>query len=452
MNTLIQNITEKVTEGGSGNKLALTKILKNFNWLALENISRTFISLFVLAWVARYLGPEQFGLFNYAFAFVTLFSIFSTLGLDPILIKKLVNHKDRKNEFLGSALMMRTVGSVAMILAATAAAWFTSNGDMQILSFVLIFSLTFSIRSFEVISNWFQSEVKSKFAVYARSLGFFSVSLIKIGLILTQSPLEYFVWVTLLEQLIAISLLIYFYRKISNQSVSSFKVSKEAVKELTIDSWPLALGGVAGLIYMKIDQVMIANMLDTEQLGYYYSAVKLSEVWYFIPNAIAASVFPAILNAKRKDENLYNSRIQLLYDVLVWVGILLSLAVSLSAPTIVKIFGDQYVNSGPILRVHVWTNVFLFMGAIASRWVIAENLTKNALVRAMVGAALNVTLNLILIPRMGIMGAAIATLVSYSFVNYFSMFFAKSTYPSFAMATRAFNLFRVVGRLKDVRK
>lgn len=448
MNNWIQRIINKVTGGDSTNKAALLNIFKNFNWLALENIFRTGLSLFVLAWVARYLGPEQFGEFNYAFAFATLFSILSTLGLDPIVVKRIVTEKEKANSLLGSALFLRVIGSVVMIAASVTTAWFTSKGNPQIVLFVAIFSFTFFIRSFEVIDYWFQAKVKSKFAVYSRSFAFFTVSVIKIGLILTKAPLEYFVWVILFEQILSITMMMFFYKKVSTEKLLKLRISKQIIKELIIDSWPLALGGIATLVYMKIDQVMIANILDNKQLGIYYSGAKLSEVWYFIPSAVAASVFPSILHAKQKSIELYNNRIQLLYDVLLWAGILLAITISLGAPIIVKIFGDQYINSGPVLRIHVWTNVLFFQGAISAKWVIAENLTRNALVRAIFGATLNVLLNLYLIPRYGVVGSAMATVASYAFVHYFSMAFAKSTYPAFAMASRSFNLFRVLGRLK----
>lgn len=421
------------------------KIVGNINWLTFENILRSLIGLIIFAVVARYLGPEQFGLMNYAFAFVALFAILATLGLDNIVIRDIIANPEEEKEYLGSTLILKFVGAILTLVVSFIAISIIEPGNQILRIFVLIMASMYIFKSFDVIDLWFQSKIQSKYAVYARSAAFIVVSLLKLFFIYIKAPLSVFIIMFVAETLIACLLLIFFYSRRSENSIFHWKFKKEIIIDLLKNSWPLMLGGIAAVVYMKIDQVMIGKMLGDAEVGIYYSAVKLSETWYFIPTIIGSSVFPAILNAKRKSEELYKKRLQTLFDFSAWFGILISLVICIAAPLIVKIlYGEQYASAAVVLSVHIWSGVFVFLGVIASKWVIAENYTKNALIRTTIGAVLNIGLNLVLIRRFGIMGAAISTLIAYSFVNYFSLFFSKKTRVCFAMQTEAFNIFRIL--------
>src|SRR5690606_18530343 len=129
--------------------------------------------------------------------------------------------------------------------------------------------------------------------------------------------------------------------------------------------------------------------------GIYYAAAKLSETWYFIPAIVASSVFPSIMNARKKDYSLYLKRLQQLFDISVWFAVLIAIIISLTSPLIIRVlYGSEYEMASPVLSLHVWSGVFVFLGAIASKWVIAENYTANALLRSIMGAVLNIVLNL----------------------------------------------------------
>jgi O-antigen/teichoic acid export membrane protein len=416
----------------------------NINWLTFENILRNLIGVFVFAWVARYLGPEQFGLMNYAVALVALFSVFSTLGLDNILIREIVSSPEKRKEYLGSALFLKFVGALVLVITATLTSHFINSEDAVITFFVFIVSLGYIFKSFDVIDLWFKSQVKSKYSVYSRATSFFVVSVIKIILILTQAPLVAFVWMFTLDFFIAALLLIYFYSQKVPDSMLDWKVRIRTVKNLLKDSWPLMLSGVAVVIYMKIDQVMIGNMLGEKELGIYSSAVKISEAWYFVPMIISSSVFPSILRVRKKSKELYLRRIQMLYDFFTWFTISVALIVTFLSPYIINIlYGSEYAMASTVLSIHIWAGVFVFLGVASSKWVISEGYTKNALIRTMAGTILNIFLNYFFIAYFGIIGAAISTLVSYAFVNSLSLFLFKKTRICFFMQLESFNLIRI---------
>jgi len=431
------------------NNHELRKIMGNINWLTAGIIFRDVIGLFVVAWVARYLGPEQFGMMNYAIAFVALFSTLSTLGLDNIVIRNLLLKPENKEKYLGTSFVLKLFGSFMMLLLSSIVIYFIQPEGTLVRVLVFIIAFGYIFKAFDVIDFWFQSKIQAKYTVYARSISFFIVSILKVVFILTQSPLVAFVLMFSLDFLLASLLLIFFYIKEKEGSLFNWKVSIDTVKELLKDSWPLILSGLAVTIYMKIDQVFIGNMLGQEELGIYSSAVKLSEAWFFIPTVVTASVFPAILNAKKKSEKLYYKRFQMLFDGFTWFTILVALVVTFLSPVIIRIlYGQEYIEAAKVLSVHIWAGVAVFGGVGMGRYLIAENLTKISLFTTVLGAITNIILNIILIPKFGIMGAAYTTIATY-FISTYAVLIPKKSRGIGLQLLRSFDLFRYFRVIKN---
>lgn len=189
---------------------------------------------------------------------------------------------------------------------------------------------------------------------------------------------------------------------------------------------------------MKIDQIMIKEILNSEAVGQYSAAVKLSEAWYFIPVIITASLFPSILNAKAKSEELYYSRFQKLYDLMFWLAFIIALPMTFLSTWVVEfLYGTQYFQTATVLMLHIWTGLFVFLGLPMSKWFVSENLQIYSLYRSIVGVVSNIGLNLLLIPKYGINGAAIATLISSFIASYLFNLVNKKTYLSFKLQTKA---------------
>ena len=195
---------------------------------------------------------------------------------------------------------------------------------------------------------------------------------------------------------------------------------------------------------MKIDQVMINEMLDSKAVGQYAAAVRLSEAWYFLPMVISASLFPAIINAKKVSEELYYARLQKLYDLMVWMALAIAIPLTFLSDWIVELlYGGQYSEAGAVLMIHIWAGVFTFLGVANGKWIINENLMLNGMIRTTVGAIVNVLLNYILIKQMQIVGAAVSTLISYFIANYFGLLFYHKTRICFLQQTKALNILRI---------
>jgi len=395
------------------------------------------VGLFVGIWVARYLGPEQFGVFSYAQSFVGLFAVLATLGLDGIMVRELVKDETKRDVLLGTAFLLRIVAAIFVLLLLYASTMLNSNGrDTNILIFIIASVTVF--QSFNVIDFYFQSKVLSKYVAYSNFISLLISSFVKIALILNKAPLIAFAWVALFDSFVLALGFIYYYKS-QKLSIFNWKYDKQVDLSLLKDSWPLILSGMVIAVYMKIDQVMIKEMLGASAVGQYAAAVKISQAWYFIPTVISSSLFPAIINAKKRDPVLYKQRLQKLYNLVVWLAILIAFPMSFIGLDLMKLlYGTAYSEAGKILMVHLWAGVFVFIGVAGSKWFICENLQLYTFYRTLTGAIINIALNLVLIRKYGAIGAAFATIISQFFATYFLNCISSKTRGQFVMQTKSF--------------
>ena len=403
----------------------------NTAWLMGEKILRMFMGLFVGIWVARYLGPEQFGLLSYAQSFVFLFTAIATLGLDSIVVRELVKDNSQQNVLLGTAFALKLIGSLCILPLLWLGVQFTSNDSYTNLLIFIIGSGTI-FQSFNVIDFYYQSSVLSKYVAFANTITLALSSIVKIVLILNETSLLAFAIVGVFDTVVLSLGLIYFYWQKTHHSLREWQFDKVVAKQLLSDSWPLIISSVMISLYMKIDQVMIKEMLDNNAVGQYAAAVRISEAWYFLPMAICGSIFPAIINAKKVSKVLYYQRLQRLYSVMVWLGIAVALPVTFMSDWIISLlYGSAYIEAGQILMIHVWAGLFVCIGVANNNWMVNENIQVYSTLNTVIGATLNIVLNYILIVNSGVLGAAISTLIAYAVSAYFSLFLWKKTKSSF---------------------
>jgi polysaccharide transporter, PST family len=415
----------------------LRAIITNTGWLFADRILRMGASLVVGVWVARYLGVQQYGLFNYALAFVSLFSPIFTLGLDEIVVRHIVRQSSNKEEILGTTFWLKFLGGIASVLLAVSTMFLLGEHETLKIWLVAILAMAGIFRAADTIEVWFQSQVQSKYTVIAKNTAFLLNSAIKIALILTKAPLLAFAWVTLAEfAMSAIGLLIVY--QVKGSSLWLWRWSFSAAKILLKESLPLIFSGFAILIYMKIDQVMLGQMIGNTEVGIYSAAVRVSEIWYFIPGAIVSSVAPSIYSAKEKSESLYYQRIGQLLSLMTCISFAIALPMTfLSDKIIMVMFGSGYAQAGAILAVHIWTSLFVFMGLATSPWFIAEGLNNVSLGKTLFGAILNIILNLLLIPKYAGLGAAIATIISQAAATFLCNAFDPRTQKIFNIQVRS---------------
>ena len=424
------------------------KYFSNTSWLLFEKVARLVINFFVTVYVIRYLGPNEFGLYSYAISFYGLFVAFVSLGLESISIRELVKHPEKRDEILGSVFYTQFSGAViaisliALTLIVTSEELFTST-------LILIISISSFFQTFNVIDYYFRSTVKGKYSVYVLFTSVLLVSIIKFVLIIIKAPLIFFIIAYAFEFVFnALGYVVVYHLK--KHKIANWKFDKNISLSLLKDSWPLILSGVVVSIYMKVDQVLIKNMLDVKEVGYYAAAVRLSESWYFIPVAISNALFPAIMNAKNISRELYLTRLQKLYDILAWIAVGISILVSFFSTDIINLlYGSKYLSSAPILTIYIWAGAAVFLGVASSQFLVAENLTKISFMRTSLGMIANVILNIILIPIYGIIGSAVATLISYSLAT-FSIALFNNTSHQFVMMLKSIFLINLIPSIKSL--
>ena len=395
------------------------------------------IGIVVTIAMGRYLGPNNFGVFNYVIAYVGLFSTITYLGLNEIIITEIVKFPQSIYKVKGTVFLLIFFASLITIFLIAFSLLFQSNNFTTNI-YILILSLSLLFQPFYVIDYYFQSQVLSKYTVSSQFFSLIFISSLKLSLIYIDAPLKYFVIVALLESaLISLGLVIVYFKK-SNNTFSSWTFDFLLAKKMLKNSWPIILSSVSIAIYMRIDQLMLKDILGFEAVGNFSVAVRLTELWYFVPMSIGSSFFPALINAKKLNEEMFNTRFLKLMSMMVLISLTISIfTLFFSKFIILKLYGISYINAVQVLNIYIWASIFVFLGVVTSKWYIIENLNRLSFFRSLFGAFINIGLNLILIPKFGINGAAISTLISFSVQVYFSNLLFKKTRSLFYLQSNA---------------
>lgn len=396
--------------------------MHNTGWLVADKVFRMGVGLAVGIWIARYLGPENFGLLAYAVAFVSLFSWLSDLGLDRLVVRELLKGRLEPGKILGSAFVLKLIGGFIIVGVATAVARFLNPGDMLTIVLVAITAAGTIAQAFDVVDYHFQSVVQSKYATLARSAAFQALSLVKLILIFWKAPLVAFAIAGSIEMALTAVLLFIVYRR-KGRLVGRWQWDFETATALLRDSWPLMFSSLMIMAYMRIDQVMLKSLSDVQEIGKYAGSVRLSEGWYFVLMAISTSIFPKLVDAHGISEARLESDVRRSYSAVILVGYAFAIPLSLfSTPISNLLYGTDYRGMEGMLAIGAWAGVFVGIALVRGAYCTVRNLNKFLLCSTTLGAVLNIGLNFALLPRYGGRGAAIATLLSYAVAGFGTSF------------------------------
>lgn len=432
------------------NEEAFNKYLKNTGLLMLGRVGSLAIKMFVSIKVANYLLGYNNGILTSAITYVYLFASIAGLGLDQFIVKELHQNPSNRDKILGTAFLLKVMAGLACIPAIFMAWQIYPLADI---SYQIIFILSFTglFQSLTVVDAYFQSEVKSKYIMQVQIIGNLISAVIKITLIFTSSPLIYFVFSYIFDiLLLSVGYFAVYQRK--GRSIFNWGFDGKLAKKLLHYSWPLIISGIMVSVYMKIDLLMLKEILGekgTAEAGVYATAVSFSEALNFVPVAIVSSLFPAILNARRDDAERYKKRLQNLYDLMVWMSLAFAIFVTFASPIIYKLFKPEFATAAPALSIHVWGSIFVFLGVASGQYLIAEGYSKLTFIRTGVGALINIILNLLLIPKMGMIGTAIATVIAY-FSAAFMVLLIPKTRPQGIMMLKS--LFLITAFQKIIKR
>lgn len=388
---------------------SLVRIVGNMGWLFLDKVLRMGAGLVVGVWVARYLGPEQFGLLSFSTAFVALFGALAGLGLQGIVVRDIVRDPAGTEATLGTSVGLQLLGGFVAYGSVLGCVSWLRPEDAMARTLVAILGLAMLVRASEVASYWFEAQVKSRYAVWVQNAAFLLFACVKVGLIVTQAPLVAFAWATLGEAVLA-ALLLFVMLGLRGPALRQLRVSFQRAGTLLKDAWPLLLSSLAVTLCMRVDQLMIGQLLTDSSVGIYAVGVRLAEAFVFLGMAIASSVFPRLVEA---DDERFEREFVVLVRWPFYTLLLLAVAVSLTSQAAIEvIFGAAYEGSAPVLSLLIFSIPITYLSIMSSKYLLRRGYHREILLRQLAGVVANIVLNSFLIPRYGVVGAALATVIT----------------------------------------
>ena len=404
---------DRFTKGLSDNK---KKVFANIFWAMTGKIVNMAGALLVGILVARYLGPSRYGLMNYVISYVALFTVISNFGLDDIEIRELSRQPEKKDFILGTCIRIRFCFALLAFLLIVVTL-FIFKTDFFTTIMILVYALTLFTGCFNIIRNYFTSIVKNEYVVKSEIFRTIIGACIKIVLLWIKAPLEFFIVATMFDTVLVASGYCISYKRTVGK-MSNWRYDSSIVPFYIREAFPLVLSGAAVIIYQRIDQVMIGNMIDKESVGYFATAGKFLDLILFLPMVLTQTITPLLVKAKERDREEYESKKQQFVSIVVWVAILLSVFVSLFAYWLIHFtYGDKYLLAVPILQIMAFKTVGMALSSSSGQIIIMERIQKWAFIRNIIGCLICVGFNLLLIPRFGVIGSAWVTILTVAFTG-----------------------------------
>ena len=415
------------------------KVVKNLVWAVVGKIVTLLGSLLVGIFVARYLGPQQYGLMNYVFSYIAVFQVFASFGLDSIEIREEAHRNDEKNKLIGTAFLLKILFAIITILLVILSVWIF-EADTFTKWMIIMYSLSMIMNSFGVIRNYFTSIVWNEYIVKTEITRTLIGAGIKVVLLVIHADLFWFILSTLFDTVLLASGYIVSYRRKIDR-IRDWTFDKATALYLIKQSFPLLLSGAAVVVYQKIDQVMLGNMIDKEAVGYYSVAGKFTEICLFIPTILSQTITPILVKAYHDNMDDYQRKAKLFMNITIWGTIIICIVICLiSHPLIKYTFGIEYTAAVTLLQIMIFKTIGYASAQITGALIVIEKKQKYVVIRNIIGCIVCIGLNLLLIPRYGVTGAAMASVITAICTGYFSHVFIPTYRSYFYTQTYSFLL------------
>jgi O-antigen/teichoic acid export membrane protein len=405
----------------------LLRILGNSAWLLGDKLLRVGLGLFVGVLVARYLGPENYGVLAFVFAYVVLLASIAAFGLDGVVVKELITNSSSTHHILGTAFIIKCLCTLTAFVVGISLSLAIDHTIDNLSLMLMIGSLAILFQAFDVIDFRFQSELNARAIVIARSGAFIATSIVKLFLLVLGAPLLFFVATPALEAAIVAVSLVLLYSKFQGR-IGRWEFQRNRAAILLRTAAPLAASTIFVAATMQVDRLMLGNLIGSHAVGIYSAATLLSTVWYMVPVVIGASVAPTLTRLYETDKAHFVGKVQDVMSVLQFGSICIAFATILVADAVVYlVFGKVYSAAAPVLAIHIWTGLFVAHVSIRSRALLIEGKTQVVAWVAGFTFLSNITLNWLLIGRYEEVGAAYASLISWGLcVLFFPLIFSAS--------------------------
>lgn len=401
------------------------KYSANTIWMFVGHFFSLLTSFIVGAWVARYLGPQEYGQLNYIIIFVGLFGFISQLGIYDVFSRDLVQYPQQRDVFLGTGFVLLLGGGLIAFLS-TVLSVFLFEARPIVQSLIVLYAVTHLFSPLHVIGIFFQSTVQVKKNVFAGVCGSICASLCKIAIIFSNLGLGWLILAFMTDAVITLLISVYNYKH-AGFKFGSWVFDSETARYLLKQSWVVMCASGLFFLFTRVDQVIIKNMLGVSEIGIYNAGIKLVEIWYVVPTLLIAALLPAVLNAKKTDHVIYINRIKKLLVALVGVAIFIATILTIFAQSIVLfMFGSEYAGATSVVQTYSWSLVGFFAVTVCSRYFLVEKKLHYLVVIYFFLVSVNIIFNLTFVPLFGIVGSAVSSVFSYVLVGILSFLFYKN--------------------------
>jgi PST family polysaccharide transporter len=394
-------------------RLAIHSIANNTGWLMIDKVLRVVLGLLVTAWIARYLGPEEFGILAYVIAYITFFQAFANLGLDTSVVRDIARDQKIASSILGTTIALRFCSSILAIFASVLIIGIAYGWNSQMLWITVLVSSSLVFQIGDTVDLWFQSQSQNFRTITIKVLVYVTSNGLKFAGVLFNAPLEYFAALITLESALSGLGMFISYKKFP--VVGVWTATYKMAKFLLHQSWPFLLSGISVMIYMRFDQLLIKYFMSSSDLGIYAAAIPIASVWSAFPMAVCASIAPYLARARLNEPAKYLHGLRLIFKYFFMMSLTLSIVISFFSDQIIKIlYGDAYAESAKVLSIYVYTNVPIFLGVAQGLWITNEGRSIVILKNTILGGICAIVSNFILIPEYGLTGAAISAVIAYA--------------------------------------
>ena len=393
----------------------------NLSWLIFDKLFRASINIFLSIVLARSLGPESFGVLNYLLAFLFLFSSFSSLGMNPVLVNQIIKNKNKNNHIcIMNGYYLRFIFSLFNYLIFIYLINILNENQIYY-NYSLIIGTGIIFKSCEVFFSYFEAKSLSKYIVISQLIGLTSSAIIIFYIIYKELDYVYIYYALVLDIVIVFILVNFFYFYKSNDFFITLNLF--VLKNIIIKSFPVLISSLSIILYMRIDQIMINTLVDEYNLGIYSVSVRFIEIFHFIPKIIMISFLPILLLSRK-----YNIKLLKLNSVIFKFSLILMIFIFLGSDFLIPfIFSNTYIDSIATTKILSFSIIFVFFGVTNEHWYVSNNLQKYYAIYVFFGAIVNILLNYILIIKFGIKGAAYSTIITYFLIIFVFDYFNKET-------------------------
>ena len=406
------------------------RFFSNTSWMLAQRVYSMVLSLVVGAVSAKYLGPSNYGIINYAASYLSIITIMSGLGLSSVIIAEAINHKGQEETLFGTAIVMRLIASMISFIGIMVVVFVCGDEKSTQIVFAVL-SIGLIIQTYEILTYWFQLKLLMKYVAIANSVAITAMSIWRIVLLARGASVEWFAGSTVVQGIVCAIFVFWAFIAVRENKLS---FDRRLVFPLLKVSYNELISGVCVASYMHMDRIMLGKMIDESKVGLYTAAMTLSTMWQFIPMAIIDSSRPLIIASKKDSEEKYSVRLKRLYLFVTLISIGASVGYLLFGKFVLFIlYGGEYMGAIYTLQILVWATFLSMIGVCRSIWIAAEKYYKYDKYFTIMTAGINILLNYWLIHIMGIEGAALATVISYFFEVFIAPFFFKETRPFLRM-------------------